>query len=129
MMTKERMFDLMYMYGADTAQKMEQIVSLELFGTLEKSDEINDIELSFYDAVRGTNQYTISLENGTHSVISNHALLFKLDSHVTNILGTIDAVIALEEKGVKIDYKSVISPVNDKTSKLLEEAITFIKEW
>lgn len=129
MMTKDRMIDLMYMYGADVAQKMEQIVSLELFGGLERADDIDDIEMTFYDAVTKNNKFTIKLVDENFSVIANHELLFQLDAHVTNILETVDAVIVLEEKGVKIDYNSVVAPIQAKTMKLVEDAIKFIREW
>ena len=128
-MNRNKMIDLMYMYGADIAQKIDQIVSLEIYGSVEKSHTVEDVELSFYDAVTKNNKYLVKLEDGSYSVIGNHAMLFKLDSHLTNILETVDMVIALEQRGVEIDYNSVVAQIQTQTLNLLKESIDFIKEW
>lgn len=126
-MSKERLIDLFYMYGADIAQKMEQIASLELFSNLEKSHTIDDIALIF-NIPEGDNKFRVTLDNGYCYMISNHDLLYKLDAHIDYILDTIDNINAMEQADIKPDYNAIVDVIQAKTMNLIEESIRFIKE-
>lgn len=128
MISKDRLIDLFYMYGADIAQKMEQIASLEGYGTLEKSREVADMELSFY--IPGyTNKFTVKMEDGTYFLICNNDLLLRLDQQINNILDTIDGINEHENKGFSVNYNIVIEHIQEQNLALINEAINYIKEW
>lgn len=127
-MSEDKMIDLMYMYGADVAQKIDQIVSLEIFGSIDKSHKIMDVQLSFYDAVTKDTKYLVTLEDGKYYVIENNPVIFKLDSHITNLLETVDDVLDLNMRGIKVDYNSIIAQMQAQTLNLLEASMYFIRE-